>query len=102
MRELANRCDSNIDEASVMQYFINDDEQIFIKAQRLPFAERDIVDAKVDELVENGIVEPCSSPYACQVVVEKKKGMKSRVCIDYRRLNSKPINNYYHLPLIDG
>ncbi|GFX92185.1 retrovirus-related Pol polyprotein from transposon 412 [Trichonephila clavipes] len=80
---------------------LTDEEPIFHKPRRLPFAERDIVDAQVDEWVKNGIVEPCSSPYASQVVVVKKKDRKSRVCIDYRRLNRKLIKDNYPLPLID-
>ncbi|GFT76915.1 uncharacterized protein K02A2.6-like [Trichonephila clavipes] len=52
---------------------LTDEETIFHKTRRLPFVERDIVDAQVDEWVKNGIVEPCSSPYASQVVVVKKK-----------------------------
>ncbi|GFV31344.1 uncharacterized protein K02A2.6-like [Trichonephila clavipes] len=45
---------------------------------------------------------PCSSPYASQVVVVKKKDRKkSRVCIDYSRLNRKLIKDNYPLPLID-
>ncbi|GFV77912.1 hypothetical protein TNCV_661 [Trichonephila clavipes] len=80
---------------------LTDDEPIFYKPRRLPFAERDIVDAQVDEWVKNGIVEPCSSPYASQVVVVKKKDGKSRVCIDYRRLNRKLIKDNYPVPLID-
>ncbi|GFW14592.1 retrovirus-related Pol polyprotein from transposon 297 [Trichonephila clavipes] len=81
---------------------LTDDEPIFHKPRRLPYAERDIVDAQVDDWVKNGIVEPCSSPYASQVVVVKKKDRKSRVCIDYRRLNRKLIKDNYPLPLIDG
>ncbi|GFT81523.1 retrovirus-related Pol polyprotein from transposon 412 [Trichonephila clavipes] len=80
---------------------LTNDEPIFHKPRRLPFAERDIVDAQVDEWVKNGIVEPCSSPYASQVVVVAKKDGKSRVCIDYRRLNRKLIKDNYHLLLID-
>ncbi|GFT57297.1 retrovirus-related Pol polyprotein from transposon 412 [Trichonephila clavipes] len=80
---------------------LTDDEPIFHKPRRLPFAERDIVDAQVDEWIKNGIVEPCSSPYAIQVVVVKKKDGKSRVCIDYRRLNRKLLKDNYPLPLID-
>ncbi|GFX04579.1 uncharacterized protein K02A2.6-like [Trichonephila clavipes] len=80
---------------------LTDDEPIFHKPRRLSFAERDIVDAQVDEWVKNGIVEPCSSPYASQVVVVKKKDGKSKVCIDYRRLNRKLIKDNYPLPLID-
>ncbi|GFS79814.1 retrovirus-related Pol polyprotein from transposon 412 [Trichonephila clavipes] len=79
---------------------LTDDEPIFHKPRRLPFAERDIVDAQVDEWVKNGIVEPCPSPYASQVVVVKKKDGKSRVCIDYRCLNRKLIKDNYPLPLI--
>ncbi|GFU96203.1 uncharacterized protein K02A2.6-like [Trichonephila clavipes] len=52
---------------------LTDDEQIFHKPRRLPFAERDLVDAQVDEWVKIGIVEPCSSSYASQVVVVKKR-----------------------------
>ncbi|GFT66487.1 retrovirus-related Pol polyprotein from transposon 297 [Trichonephila clavipes] len=74
---------------------------IFHKPRRLPFAERDIVDAQVDKWVKNGIVEQCSSPYASQVVVVKKKDGKSRVCIDYRRLNRKLIKDNNPLPFID-
>ncbi|GFT46511.1 retrovirus-related Pol polyprotein from transposon 412 [Trichonephila clavipes] len=80
---------------------LTDDEPIFHKPRRLPFAARDIVGAQVDEWIKNGIVEPCSSPYASQVVVVKKKDGKSRVCIDYRRLNRKLIKDNYPLPLID-
>ncbi|GFX14704.1 retrovirus-related Pol polyprotein from transposon 412 [Trichonephila clavipes] len=81
---------------------LTDDEPIFHKPRRWPFAERDIVDAQVDEWVKNGIVEPCSSPYASQVVVVKKKRREiTRVCIDYRRLNRKLIKDNYPLPLID-
>ncbi|GFT20911.1 retrovirus-related Pol polyprotein from transposon gypsy [Trichonephila clavipes] len=78
-----------------------DYEPIFYKPRRLLFAERDIVDAQGDEWVKSGIVEPCSSPYASQVVVVKKKDWKSRVCINYRRLNRKLIKDNYPLPLID-
>lgn len=80
---------------------LTDDEPIFHKPRRLPFTERGIVDEQVDEWLKNGIVEPCSSPYASQVVVVRKKDGKSRVCIDYRRLNRKLIKDNYPLPLID-
>ncbi|GFY20717.1 retrovirus-related Pol polyprotein from transposon 297 [Trichonephila clavipes] len=79
---------------------LTNDEPIF-HSRRLPFSERDIVDAQVDKWVKNGFVEPCSTPYASQVVVVKKKDGKSRVCIDYRRLNRKFIKDNYPLSLID-
>ncbi|GFT46336.1 hypothetical protein TNCV_3126931 [Trichonephila clavipes] len=46
-------------------------------------------------------IKPCSSPYASHVVVVKKQDGKSRVCINYRRLNRKLSKDNYPLPLID-
>ena len=78
-----------------------DDKPIFHSPRRLPFAERDIVNTQVDEWLKDGIIEPCSSPYASQVVVVRKKDGKHRVCIDYRSLNRKLIKDHYPLPLIE-
>ncbi|GFY21262.1 retrovirus-related Pol polyprotein from transposon 297 [Trichonephila clavipes] len=68
-------------------------KRYFISHDVCTFAERDIMSAQVDEWIENGIVEPCSSPYASQDVVVKIKEGKSRVCIDYRLLNHKLIKD---------
>lgn len=52
-------------------------------------------------MMEKGIVEPSSNPWAAvMVLIEKKDGMK-RFCLEYRSLNSKIIKDAYPLPLID-
>ncbi|GFY48696.1 hypothetical protein TNIN_414301 [Trichonephila inaurata madagascariensis] len=99
MRELANGCDSNIDEASIIQYVINGIDGP--RSEKIILYGATSFSEFKQNYVENGIVEPCSSPYASQVVVVKKKDGESRVCIDYRRLNYKLIKDNYHLPLID-
>jgi len=46
-------------------------------------------------------VEPCSSEYASQVVVVKKRDGTPRVCVDYRALNRIVSKDRYPLPLIE-
>ncbi|GFY22792.1 uncharacterized protein K02A2.6-like [Trichonephila clavipes] len=52
---------------------VKDDKPIYHSPRRLPFTERDIVDKQIDECTQNGIIEPCSSAYASQVLVVRKK-----------------------------
>ncbi|GFY65568.1 uncharacterized protein K02A2.6-like [Trichonephila inaurata madagascariensis] len=74
---------------------LTDDEPMFHNPRRLPFAERNIVDAQVDEWVENGIVQPSQLESSCG---SKEKRRKSRVFFDYRHLNHKLIkDNYYFI-----
>ncbi|GFX50968.1 retrovirus-related Pol polyprotein from transposon 17.6 [Trichonephila clavipes] len=52
---------------------VTDDKPIYHSPRRLPFTERDIVDKQIDEWIQNGVIEPCSSTYASQVLVVRKK-----------------------------
>ncbi|GFX89116.1 retrovirus-related Pol polyprotein from transposon 297 [Trichonephila clavipes] len=65
------------------------------------FTERDIVDKQIDEWIQNGVIEPCSSAYASQVLVVRKKDGSPRVCIDFRKLNRVLVKDHYPLPLIE-
>ncbi|GJQ80721.1 hypothetical protein Trydic_g9318 [Trypoxylus dichotomus] len=78
-----------------------DDVPVYHTSRRLPLVEREIVDKQVCEWIQEGIVEPCASEYASQVVVVKKKDGTPRVCIDYRKINKKIVKDRYHLPLIE-
>ncbi|GFX51404.1 retrovirus-related Pol polyprotein from transposon 297 [Trichonephila clavipes] len=81
---------------------VTDDKPIYHSPRRLPFTERDIVDKQIDEWIQNGVIEPCSSAYASQVLVVSKKDGSSRVCIDFRKLNRVLVKDHYPLPLIEN
>ncbi|GFW48212.1 retrovirus-related Pol polyprotein from transposon 297 [Trichonephila clavipes] len=81
---------------------VTDDKPIYHSPRRLPFTERDIVDKQIDEWIQNGVIEPCSSAYASQVLVVRKKDGSPRVCIDFRKLNRVLVKDHYPLPLIEN
>ncbi|GFV94356.1 transposon Ty3-I Gag-Pol polyprotein [Trichonephila clavipes] len=80
---------------------VTDDKPIYHSPRRLPFTERDIVDKQIDEWIQNDVIEPCSSAYASQVLVVRKKDGSPRVCIDFRKLNRVLVKDHYPLPLIE-
>ena len=52
-------------------------------------------------MIDKGVVEPCSGPWASPVVLVRKKDGSQRFCVDFRRLNSVTIKDAYPLPRID-
>jgi hypothetical protein len=66
--------------------------------RRVSFAQRDLIDREVKTMLEKGIIEPCSSPWATPIVLVKKKDGSTRFCVDYRRLNSQTRIDAFPLP----
>ena len=56
---------------------------------------------KIEMLMEYDMIEPSKSPWACGVVMSKKKGGQLRFCCDFRYLNAVTIKDAYPIPLID-
>lgn len=84
-----------------MNIQLNDAEPFTYRPYRMALKEKEIVDEMVGDLLENDIVRPSDSPYASPVLLVKKKNGESRLCIDYRKLNSKTVKDRYPLPRID-
>lgn len=53
-------------------------------------------------MLNQGIIEPCNSPWASEYVLVQKKGGDWRLCIDYRKLNLLTVKSCYPLPHIDA
>jgi len=63
--------------------------------------ERRLIDAQLEELEAQGIIEDSNSPWAAPVVLVRKKDGGARVCVDYRRLNALTKTDCYPIPRID-
>ncbi|CAJ2637573.1 unnamed protein product [Trifolium pratense] len=55
----------------------------------------------IEDLLGKGFIRPSVSPWGAPVLLVKKKDGKSRLCVDYRKLNKATIKNRYPLPRID-
>ena len=72
--------------------------------RRLPFSLRDKVDEKLDELLENDIIEEVSSrqtKWVSPLVVVRKSDREIRICIDMRRANKAIVRERHPIPTIE-
>ncbi|GBM38864.1 Retrovirus-related Pol polyprotein from transposon 297 [Araneus ventricosus] len=95
--------DSDVGRCNVTQYRINAGNHPPIKQypRRLPLARKEEAESLVKEMVDNGIIEESSGPWASPIVLVKKKDGSTRFCVDYRKLNEITIKDSYPLPRID-
>ena len=71
--------------------------------RRVPFALRDKVKAKIDELLERDTIERVEGPtiWASPVVVAPKPSGEIRLCVDMRRANEAIIRERLPIPTVD-
>lgn len=84
---------------------LKDNEPVYIKNYRTPFAQRPEIDKQVNELLKNGLIEPSQSNYNSPLILVPKKGQngekKWRLCVDFRGVNRKLIADKFPLTRID-
>ena len=68
--------------------------------RRAPMHLRDDIERQVQTMMQQGIVEECSSPWAAPLVIVKKKDGSNRICVDYRALNDVTEKDGHPIPRI--
>ena len=78
----------------------NDALPQFRKPFRIPYAFEEEMNKQVNEMVENEIIRPSSSPWNAPVMLVRKKDQTMRFVCDFRALNDVTKKDTYPLPLI--
>ena len=63
--------------------------------------EENKVKKKLQQLIEQGFIQPTTSPCRSHIIIVPKKHAIWLICIDYRQLNKNILNNSYSFPRID-
>ena len=63
---------------------------------------QEIIDAEVDKMIEDGIIEPSDSPWSSPIVIVTKKDGTPRFCIDFQKVNDVTVKDAYPLPFINA
>ena len=88
---------------SVLSHHINTGNSTPIRQypRRLPFHYTGEVEKQVKDMLQQGVVQPSTSPWASPVVLVKKKDGSYRFCVDYRKLNLVTEQDAHPLPRVD-
>jgi predicted aspartyl protease len=70
--------------------------------RRHPISQLPAIDEHVELMLQQGVIEPSTSPWVCNVVIVTKRDGAIRFCLDYRQLNAITRKDSYPLPRIEA
>lgn len=79
---------------------MNEEKPFKEPVRRVPIFKRDILDAEINKLKTEGLIEESVSPWSSPLVLVQKKDKTWRLCVDYRRLIAQTIKDAYPIPRI--
>ncbi|CAF4510386.1 unnamed protein product [Rotaria magnacalcarata] len=85
---------------SLTQHHIDtgDSKPIKLRPYRVSPARQSIIYNQIQQMLQDGIIEPANGPYAASVTLQPKKDGSLRFCVDFRQLNSATARDVYRIP----
>ena len=74
---------------------------IYLPPYRVTQAHKTAIAGQIKEILDGGIIRPSNSPYSAPIIMVSKKDGRSRMVVDYRKLNAQTRKDRYPLPRID-
>ncbi|GBN21296.1 Retrovirus-related Pol polyprotein from transposon 17.6 [Araneus ventricosus] len=74
---------------------------VSVPPYRMTPMKKELLRKEIEDLLERDVIEECESAYGAPVVLIPKPDGKTRLCIDYRKLNEITVPDSYPLPRMD-
>lgn len=72
-----------------------------VRPYRYPPALKDEIEAQVDKMLQQGIIQPSTSPFNSPVLLVRKKDGTWRFYVDYRYLNALTVKTSFPIPIFE-
>lgn len=95
--------DGHLGRTSMAEHHIvtGDAKPINLPPYRTSPTKKRIIEEQVEQMLQDGIIEPSTGPWAAPVVIVNRPGSDPRFCMDYRGVNQVTQKDSYPLPRID-
>jgi hypothetical protein len=80
---------------------LEDDTPFKQKERPIPPGMYDKLRSHIAELREAGVIQESKSPFSSNIILVRQKDNSLRLCVDYRKLNSKSKRDSYNIPRVD-
>ncbi len=95
--------DGHLGHTSLTEHAIatGDAKPVNLPPYRTSPVKKQIIEDQVRKMLQDGIIEPASGPWAAPVVIVNRPPREPRFCVDYRGLNQLTVKDSYPLPRVD-
>ncbi|GBN96944.1 Retrovirus-related Pol polyprotein from transposon 17.6 [Araneus ventricosus] len=92
-----------VDPTPYAEHYINTEKHppVSVPPYRMTPMKKELLRKEIEDLLEKDVIEECESAYGAAVVLIPKPDEKTRLYIDYRKLNKITVPDSYPLPRID-
>lgn len=74
---------------------------IKVRPYRYPHTLKEQIERMVQEMLDQGIIQPSNNPFSSHILLVKKKDESWKFCIDYEALNTIIMMDIFPMPIVD-